>query len=98
MDVRMIIEFLTPCMKYLDDAGSSAEEFGISGEFQESLGRDFMEEGVKGLLIHQEELIKIMRHGENHMEVPGVDDFRSSFINPDLFKDSLTVWTVTVPA
>ena len=69
MDVRMIIEFLTPCMKYLDDAGSSAEEFGISGEFQESLGRDFMEEGVKGLLIHQEELIKIMRHSENHMEV-----------------------------
>ena len=39
-----------------------------------------------------------MRKCKDHMKIGRVDDFRLSFIHPDFFKDSLTVWTVTVTA
>ena len=98
MYVRMEVEFLSPGMKDLYDTGSSAKESGISGELQKSLRRDFVKEGVKSLLIQKEELIKIVRHSEDDMEVLGVDNFRSSFIDPYLFKHGLTVRTVAVSA
>ncbi len=98
MNVRMVIEFLTPGVKDLYDPGSSAKELRISGKLKKSLRRDFVKEGVKSLLIQKEELIKIVRHSEDDMKVIGVDDFRSSFIDPYLFEDSLTVRTVTVSA
>ena len=98
MNVRVEVEFLTPGVKYLYDPGDCTKELGIRGKFQKSLRRDFVKEGVKSLLIQKEELIKIVRHSEDDMEVIGVDDFRSSFIDPYLFKHGLTVRTVAVSA
>ena len=98
MYVRMEVEFLTPGVKDLYDPGDCTKELRIRGKFQKSLRRDFVKEGVKSILIQKEELIKIVRHSEDDMEVLGVDNFRSSFVDPYLFEDSLTIRAVTVSA
>ena len=39
-----------------------------------------------------------MGQGKNHMEIRGIDHFRTAFVNPDLLVYSLAVGAITVAA
>lgn len=39
-----------------------------------------------------------MRNRKYHMKIRSIDDFGTTFINPDFFEDSLAVGTVAVTA
>ncbi len=53
---------------------------------------------TKELLITVDQGIEFVRKSKHYMEVRGVNDFRPAFIDPDLFRDSLTDGAVPVPA
>ena len=52
-----------------------------------------MEQAVEKFLVAVNERIQFMWKGKYHMEVGGVNDFRSAFIHPDFFQDSLAFGT-----
>lgn len=51
MHMDMVVQFLVPGMKHLDDAGYGTKISGIGGKLQESLGAAFVEEAVKKALV-----------------------------------------------
>jgi len=96
MDV--IIHLLVPCVKDLNDAGNSTKILFICRKLQERFGAASVKQGIQKLLIAVDQRIELMRQRKDDMEVRRIDHLRPAFINPDLFCDSLTVWTVPVPA
>lgn len=94
----MVIQFLIPGVENLNDSGNSAKIFFIGGKLQECFGTAFVEEAVKELLVAKEEAVEIMRKCKDHMEIGGIYHFRPSFIDPELFFNSLTVRTAAVAA
>lgn len=98
VNVRVVIERLSPGMQDLDNAGSGAKKLRVGGKFQQSLGRSPVEKIVKKLLIAVDQGVQFLRNGKDHMEVRCVDDLRLSGIDPLLFQESLAVGTVAVAA
>lgn len=94
----MVTHFLVPGMQYLDDPGCCAEPLFVRGEFQKCLGTAPVQERIKELLVAGKQRVEFMRECKDHMEVRRVNDFRPSFIHPDLLVYCLTVGAVTVPA
>ena len=96
MDV--IIHLLVPCMKDLDDAGNSTKILFIRRKLKECFGTASVKKGIQKLLVAIDQRIELMRQRKNDVEIRRIDHLRPAFINPYLFCDSLTVWTVPVPA
>ena len=91
MHMDMIVQFLVPGVEHLDDPGLCPKVFFVGRQFQKSFGTAFMEQPVKKLLITVDQRAEFVWKCKHHMEVRGVNDFRTAFINPALFQDSLTV-------
>lgn len=98
VDMRMKIQLLSPGVQDLDDAGSGAEEPGVLGTFQQSMGGTGVHHGIEKFLIGVNQRIKLCGDGKDHMEVRGVNDLGFSCVNPDLLENGLAVGAVTVPA
>ena len=87
-----------PGVEYLDDPGLSSKIFLVCTQFQKGFGTAFMEQPVEKLLITADQRVEFVGERKHHMEVRGINDFRPTFINPDLFEDSLAVGAVPVTA
>ena len=94
----MVVDLLVPGMEHLDNARCCPEIFLIGRQLQEYLGTASVEEPIEKLLVTVEQGIEFMWKREYHMEIGRIDHFRPALVHPDLFFDSLTVWTVTVAA
>lgn len=91
-------EILPPCMDDLDDAGLSAKIPMIASQSQQRLRCRTVKQRVKQLLIGKEERIEIMGHGEDDVKILRIEDLRATLIDPELFQDRLTIWTMPVTA
>ena len=96
--MRMVIQFLAPCMKDLDDAGRCAEILFISSKLKKRLGTASVQGRVQELLVGREDGIQFSRNGKNDMKVRGIYHLGSAAVDPNLFEDCLTVRTVAVSA
>ena len=98
VDMRMVIELLSPCVKYLYDRGHRAKILFVSRKLQKSFCGRIMKKAIEELLVCIYDRIKFSRDGEDHMEVWPVNDLGTSGIYPQFFEDSLTVGAVPVAA
>lgn len=74
VDVRMIVQSLSPGMEHLDDAGDGAKELRVGSKFQKSPGRALMKERVQKLLVSKEQCIEFMGHSKYDMIIWSIDD------------------------
>lgn len=57
-----------------------------------------MEQRIQEFLIGQKQGIQIMGHGEDDVEVLGVENLAATLIDPEILQDCLAVGAVTVAA
>ena len=96
--MHMVIEFLVPGMEDLNDAGRCAEMLFVGGKFQEGIRAAPVEKAVKQGLVGVKERVELMRQGEYHVEIRGIDHLCPAFINPEFFLDSLAIGAAAVTA
>jgi hypothetical protein len=98
MHMHMVIQLLVPGMEDLDNAGHSAEIFGVRRKLQERLRTACMQETVEKLLVAVQKRVQVMGEGKDHMEIRGIDNLRAALIHPDQCVDGLAVGANAVPA
>lgn len=94
----MIVQFLIPCVQYLNNPREGTEVFGIGRQLQQSLGRTSMEETVKKLLVAVQQIVQFMRDRKNDMEIGRIDDLGAPGIDPYFFFHGLAVGAVAIAA
>lgn len=57
MHMDMVIQFLVPGVKHLDNAGYRAKVSGIGRKFQKRLGTAFVEKSVKAALVAEQKRV-----------------------------------------
>lgn len=82
--VNMIVKLLIPGVKDLDYTRGCTQKLLISRKLEDSLGSAAVEQGIKELLIAEDQRVELMRECKDYMEVGGADDFRAALIGPDL--------------
>ena len=98
MHMDMVIKFLVPGMEDLNDAGRRAEMLFVGGKFQEGIRAAAVEEAVKQALVGVKERVQLMREGENHVKIGGIDHLGPAFIDPEFLIDGLAVGAATAAA
>ena len=94
----MVIDFLIPGMKNLNDTGCCTEMLFISGKFQKRFGTASVEKSVQEFLVTVNEGIQFVGKCEYHMEIRGINHFCSALVNPEFLINGLTVGAVPVAA
>jgi len=94
--MRMEVQFLPPSVKYLDDTRCCAEILMISGQLQKCLGGASVQKGIQKLLIGINQSNQFSGNGKDHMKIRCIHDLCLSPVDPDFFKDCLTVRAVAV--
>jgi len=96
VDMRMVIQVLTPGVQDHDDAGLSTEIAAIVRKCEQRLRSRPEEKVVEELPIGKEQRIQTVGHSEYDMEVPCGKDLTAPLVYPYFLEDRLTVWTITV--
>ena len=96
--VYMVVNFLIPCVKNLNNPRCCAEPLLIRRQFQKCFGAASVKEIIQKLLVTVNERIQFMRKSKYHMEIRRVNDLSPALIHPDFLLHSLTVGAVTVAA
>ena len=94
----MIVQFLVPGMKDLNDTRKRAKIFFVCRKFQKRFSCAAMQKIVEQFLILVEQGIQFMRKREDNMEIGSIYDFRAALIYPQFFFYRLTVGAVAVAA
>ena len=98
VNMRMVIQFLPPGVKNLNDPGNSTEEFPVSCQLEDSFSGAFMDVVVEQGLICKKQRIQFCRNRKDEMVIGAINDFRCTFIYPFLFWYCLAIGTVPVSA
>ena len=94
----MVVKLLVPSMEDLNDAGRRTEKFFVGGKLQDGICAAAVEEAVKQGLVGVKERVELMREGEYHMEIRGIDHLCPALIDPDFLFDGLAVGAAAVAA
>ena len=94
----MVVKLLVPGMEDLNDAGRRAEMLIVGGELQKGIRAAAVEKAVKQVLVGVKERVELMREGEDHMEIRGIDHLCPALIDPDFLFDSLAAGAAAVTA
>ena len=98
MDMRMIFQIRSPCVKYLYDSGNSTDIFFVACEFNDRLGHTLMQQCIEILLVFINQVVKFVRHCKYRMLIRRVNHFTLPLIYPDSLVDGLALRTVAVAA
>lgn len=94
----MVIQFLIPCMQNLNYARLCTEILLIGRQLQNRPRTASVKQAINSFLVTVHEIIEIVRQRENDVEIRCVDNFSSTFVNPDFPVYSLTIRAVAVSA
>lgn len=83
--MHMVIKFLVPRVKDLDNTGNCAEILRIGGQFKECFGTASVKKPIQKFLITVNQRIQFMWKSKDHMKVRGIDDLRPALVYPDFF-------------
>lgn len=98
MDMRVVVEFLSPGMQNLNDGRCCAKVLFVTRKFKKCLGGASVHQRVKKLLIGKKQGIELSRKCKNSVEIWHVKDFCAAGINPNFLLDCLAVWTTAITA
>ena len=92
----VVVKILTPGMQYPKEADLRAEVLWISGDLTQRLrGRPEQDVVDHGLVLKGDDL-DLRGHGEHHMKVGYVEQFRLTVLEPFGPRETLTFWAAVV--
>src|SRR5271157_289080 len=98
MQMRMMLEFLTPGMEHAEEADFGAEMAGIASDFEQRFSTGPEQEIVDDLLVLQGQWGEAARKGEDDMDIGGGQEFSTPRLQPTVASEGLTLGTVSVSA
>ncbi len=96
MNVRMQEQVLSPGVQDGEDTDLGAEVLRIGCDFQQRLCAGCEQQIVKQARVLQSQDIQLVRYGEDHVEVAGVEEFAFPCRQPALARLCLTLGTVAI--
>ena len=92
----MVLERLSPGVQHAEETDLRAEVLWLGGDLTQRL-RGRLEQDVvdHGLVLEGDDL-DLRRHGEHHVEVGRVEQFRSTVLEPLGSCEALALWTIAV--
>lgn len=82
MQMRMVDEILAPGVENGKETDLSAKMFGIGGNGLEGFSRGAKKNAVNSPFVLQGDIGNLLRHGEDDMEILGVEQFRFAILKP----------------
>src|SRR5258708_489844 len=98
MDMRMMLQGLAPGVEHTQETDFRSEMFGVAGDLQQSRGAGAEQEIVDDLLVLQSQPRKLMRQGENDMNVADRQQFLAAFGEPFVASVGLALRAVAIAA
>ncbi len=98
MNVRMVLEFLTPGVQHAEETDISAEVLGIAGNFKQCFGAGAEKQTVDDLLVLQGQWSEQVRQRENKMGIARGKEFLLAVRQPTFARAALAFWAVPVSA
>jgi hypothetical protein len=96
MDMRMMLQGLAPGVEHTQETDFRSEMFGVAGDLQQSRGAGAEQEIVDDLLVLQGQPRKLMRQGENDMNVADRQQFFAAFGEPFVASVGLALRAVAI--
>ena len=99
MDMRMMVQLLTPGVEHAEEADLGAEAFGIASDLEQRFGTESKEDVVDESFVLQCERSQAAGQRKDDVSVRGGQEF-AGFTRPDpaLSGIGLTLWAVPVSA
>ena len=91
-------QVLAPGMDYGEKADLSAQVLGISGDGEQGLRRSPEQNAIEFPLVLIGNGCNLFWHGEDHVEVLGVQEFGSAILEPLSPGERLAFWAVPIRA
>ena len=82
VDMRMVLQFLSPGMEHAEEADLGAQEFGIAGDLDQRFSAEAQQQRVDEFLVLQCELCQETRHRENDVSIGDGKKFFPSPLDP----------------
>ena len=94
VDVRMMLERLSPGMEHAQETDLSAEMLGIGGNLHQSRGAGAKQKVVDDLLVLQRQPRQLVGNGEDDMDVVHRQQFPAASGEPPVARVGLALWAV----
>jgi len=98
VNMRMMLQLLSPTMKHAEEADFRSEEFGISGDLNQRFSAEPKQHCVDELLVLQCELRQKSGHREDNMRIRNWKKFFFPSIDPTKAGVRLAFWAVSIEA
>src|ERR1700733_9954524 len=98
MNVRVMLQILSPRMKHAEKADLRSQVFRISRDLDQRFSARPEQKVVKSLLVLQCQRGQVMRKREDYMKVRNFQQVFSTFSQPLLAGVGLTLRAVPIPA
>ena len=97
MDMGMMQQVLPPGVQDRKESDLCPEMFGISGHFEQGLSTGAEQEVVEDLFVHECQLGKLVRQGEDDMDISNGQKFTVASGDPLVASSALTLGAVPIP-
>ena len=98
MDMRMMLEVLSPGVQHAEEADLSAEMLGIGGYLQQGGGAGAEQQIIDDPLVLQRQPGKFVRQREDHVDVADGQQFFAASREPLVASVGLALWAMPVAA
>ena len=96
MNMRMMLQLLSPTMKHAEEADFRSQAFGISGDLNQRFSAESEQHRVDELLVLQRELRQESGHCEDNMRIWNRKKFFLPSIDPTTAGVGLAFWAVSI--
>ena len=96
MNMRMMLQLLSPTMKHAEEADFRSQAFGVTGDLHQRFSAEAKQHGVDELLVLQGELRQKTRDCEYNMGVWNWKKIFLSSIDPTTAGVGLAFWAVSI--
>jgi len=96
VNMRMMLQLLSPTMKHAEEADFRSQAFGISGDLNQRFSAESEQHRVDELLVLQRELRQESGHCEDNMRIWNRKKFFLPSIDPTTASVGLAFWAVSI--
>jgi len=96
VNMRMMLQLLSPTMKHAEEANFRSQEFGIAGDFNQRFSAEAKQHRVDELLVLQCELRQKRGHCEYNMRIGNGKKFFLPPIDPTKAGVGLAFWAMPI--
>ena len=96
MNMRMMLQLLSPTMKHAEEADFRSQDFGITGDLNQRFSAEPKQHCVDELLVLQCELRQKSGHREDNMRIRNWKKFFLPSIDPTKAGVGLAFWAVSI--